>query len=191
MLVPEKSKASHTDELRRLCSDLAEDCIMVGACFREPAGIEKLRSLKLDYILGVHFPYLVPESVLAVSRGGFLNLDPAYLPFNRGCHTPTWAILEGTPVGATLHFMDAGFDTGDIIHQKELQISAADTADTLYRKIKKLELEVFQEAWLELVSSRVSRVPQNGNAGSFHKRGDLFQEQIQKTNLDESTSVHN
>src|SRR5258706_6311045 len=79
LLVPEKSKASHTDELRRLYSDLAEDCIMVGACFREPAGIEKLRSLKLDYILGVHFPYVVPESVLAVTGRGFLNRHPAYL----------------------------------------------------------------------------------------------------------------
>src|ERR1700694_4543671 len=106
LLVPEKSRASHSDELRKLCSDLAEECIMVGASFREPAGIDKLRSLNLDYILGVHFPYLVPESVLAVSGRGFLNLHPAYLPFNRGWHTPTWAILEGTPVGATLHFMD-------------------------------------------------------------------------------------
>src|ERR1700719_3693775 len=86
LLVPEKSKASHADELRRLCSDLAEEWIMVGACFRERASIEKLRSLKLDYILSVHFPYLVPESVLAVSGRGFLNLHPSYLPFNRGWH---------------------------------------------------------------------------------------------------------
>jgi hypothetical protein len=47
---------------------------------------------------------------------------------------------------------------------------------------------VFQETWPELVSSRVSRVPQNGNAGFFHKCGDLFQEQIQKINWDETTT---
>jgi methionyl-tRNA formyltransferase len=69
-----------------------------------------------------------------------------------------------------------------------LKISAADTADTLYRKIKKLELEVFQEAWPDLESSRVCRVPQNVNAGSCHTRRDLFQEQIQKINLDETTT---
>jgi methionyl-tRNA formyltransferase len=74
------------------------------------------------------------------------------------------------------------------LSKKELQISTADTANTLYRKIKKLELEMFQETWPELVSSRVSRVPQNDDAGSFHKRGDLFQEQIQKIKLGETTT---
>lgn len=189
LLVPDDSKASHAHELRRRCSYLPEGNIMVGPRFREPAGINKLRLLKLDYIIGIHFPYIVPESVLAVSGRGFLNLHPAYLPFNRGWHTPTWAILEGTPIGATLHFMDAGLDTGDIIHQKQLRIADDDTADTLYKKLKKLELEVFQEAWPKIESHQATRSPQDPNGGNFHKREDLFEERVQKINLDEPTTA--
>lgn len=104
LLLPEEAKASHAQALRSQCEYLSERNILIGGHFREPAGLEKLRDLRLDYILGIHFPYIVPESVLGVSGLGFVNLHPAFLPFNRGWHTPTWALLEGTPAGETLHF---------------------------------------------------------------------------------------
>lgn len=189
LLLPNEAKASHAQLLRDRCRHLSEQDILIGPCFREPSGIDKLRGLRLDYIFGIHFPYLVPEAVLEVSGLGFVNLHPAYLPFNRGWHTPTWALLEGTPVGATLHFMNKGLDTGDIIHQKELRISDGDTADSLYKKLKLLELEVFQEAWAQLLSKRPTRIPQDPNAGTLHKRKDLFQPQIQGISLDEPTTA--
>ncbi|HXX72928.1 MAG TPA: formyltransferase family protein, partial [Candidatus Acidoferrales bacterium] len=133
--------------------------------------------------------YLVPTEVLAVSKHGFLNLHPAYLPFNRGWHTPTWTILQGTPAGATLHFMDTGVDTGDIIHQKLIDVAADDTADTLYKRLKTLELEVLQEAWPQLSTCNFTRIPQNLNDGTYHKRKDLFQRQVQRINLDEPTTA--
>jgi methionyl-tRNA formyltransferase len=188
LLIPDRLKASHAQELCTRCSYLPPQNIIVGAQFREPCSIKRLRALDLDYILGVHFPYLIPEHLLNVSRHGFLNLHPAYLPFNRGWHTPTWAILEGTPAGATLHFMDTGLDTGDIIQQQRLPISSGDTADTLYTKLKRLELEVFKEAWPRLLSGQVTRIRQDQNAGTFHKRQDLFQQRIQKIDLDEPTT---
>lgn len=189
LLVPDQSKASHAQELRDRCSYLRAENIIVGAQFREPSSINRLRALDLDYVLGIHFPYLVPESVLDASRHGFLNLHPAYLPFNRGWHTPTWAIFEGTPVGATLHFMDTGLDTGDIIQQKLLPIPHGDTADTLYAKLKRLELEVFKEAWPQLLCGQVTRTRQDQSIGTFHKRQDLFKSKVQKIDLDKPATA--
>jgi methionyl-tRNA formyltransferase len=189
LLLPDESKASHAQELRSRCSHLPEKNILVGGRFREPAGIEMLRGLRLDYIIGVHFPYLAPESVLDVSGRGFLNVHPAYLPYTRGWHTPTWSILEGTPAGATLHFIDRGLDTGDIVLQKKLRISDDDTAHTLYGKMKKLELEVFQQAWPQILSGHPTRIPQDPNTGTFHKRKDLFLPEIQEIDLDEPTTA--
>jgi len=189
LLLPDPSKASHSQELRARCSYLPEENILVGGRFRDAHGIELLRELRLDYIVGVHFPYLVPESMLEVSGRGFLNLHPAYLPFTRGWHTPTWSILEGTPAGATLHFIDRGLDTGDIILQKQLHVTEDDTAHSLYQKVKKLELEVFQQAWPQLLSGHPTRIPQDLSVGTFHKRKDLFQPQIQEVDLDEPTTA--
>ena len=106
-------------------------------------------------------------------KHGVINLHPAYLPYNRGWHTPTWAIWEGTPYGATLHFMDEGIDTGDVIHQKQIQVLPKDTADTLYKRVLSLEFEVFKEAWTSVVSGSYSRKPQSVREGSTHKASDI------------------
>ena len=122
LLVTEYGKASHADPLISLCAPfMPADRILHGKAFREPAGINLLRNLDLDYVIGIHFPYIVPENILAIPRFGVLNLHPAYLPYNRGWHTPSWALMENTPIGATLHFMSPGVDTGDIVHQKKLK----------------------------------------------------------------------
>jgi methionyl-tRNA formyltransferase len=178
------ARASHATELIALCSHLPPEMILKGAQFRQPSGLQLLRELDLDYLIGVHFPYRVPESVLSIPRIGALNLHPAYLPYNRGWHTPSWALLEGTPIGATLHFMDAGIDTGDIVHQRALLPTPGDTANTLYRRIKKLELETFQEAWPYIAAGAYQRMAQGPLAGAAHQRQDLFAQDVQRIDLD-------
>jgi len=184
LLVSDPAKASHADELTRMCSFLPPERILVGSQFRQPSGIELLRGLDLDYVIGVHFPYVVPPEVLSLPRQGVLNLHPAFLPYNRGWHTPSWAILEDTPIGATLHFMDEGVDTGDIVHQKRIEISPGHTANSLYGELKELELTVFEEAWPRLLAGDYKRQRQDPSAGSEHKRKDLFQPDIQQIDLD-------
>lgn len=178
-------EASHADQLIGLCPFLKEDRILKGKRFRQPEGTDLLRNLDLDYIICVHFPYIVPENVLSLPRVGVLNLHPAYLPYNRGWHTPSWALLENTPIGATLHFMDVGVDTGDIIHQKQLKVSPDDTANALYQRLKRYELEVFKEAWPGLVSGSYMRSPQKRQEGSSHKRQELFSDEIQRIDLNQ------
>jgi methionyl-tRNA formyltransferase len=189
LLVPDSDRASHADKLAGMCPFLDREKIIRGSGFRVPAAVSLLRDLEPDYIVCVHFPYIVPEAVLAIPRGGVLNLHPAFLPYNRGWHTPSWAIWEQTPIGATLHFMDTGVDTGDIVHQAELPVSPGDTAHTLYEKLLKLEMEVFAEAWPRLGSGIVERKAQQPAKGSFHARQDLFQDAVQRIDLDEETKA--
>ena len=132
------SRASHGERLAELCGHLPGDRIFRGKRFRSEPALATLRDLDLDFIVGIHFPYIVPREVLEIPRHGVLNLHPAYLPYNRGWHTPSWAILEGTPIGATLHFMDEGIDTGQVVAQRRLDVLPGDTADSLYRRVKRL-----------------------------------------------------
>ncbi len=177
LLMPED--ASHGGELRALCPSLAPGQILVGRAFAEAAGMELLRRLELDFIVCVHFPLIVPKAVLELPRAGVLNLHPAYLPWGRGWHTPSWAILEGTPAGATLHFMDTGVDSGDIVDQERLEPDPGDTAHTLYARLKELELEVFERAWPLLAEGTYERRPQP-EGGSRHRRADLLDDDVQR-----------
>lgn len=173
LMVPNESKATHAQELVLLCNYLDDSRVLKGARFRREYGINMLKEVKPDYIICVHFPYIIPKEVLEIPRHGVINLHPAYLPHNRGWHTPSWAIWEGTPYGATLHFVDEGIDTGDIIHQKQIEILPDDTADSLYQRVKRLEFEVFQEAWPSIVSHIYTRKPQSPKEGTKHRRADI------------------
>jgi len=183
LLLSASRRATHADELSALCSFLPADRVFRGRRFREDSARDTLRALKLDYIVGVHFPYIVPREVLDIPAHGVLNLHPAYLPFNRGWHTPSWAILEDTPIGATLHFMGDAIDSGDIVHQRQLAIGPGDTADSLYQRIKELELAVFRGAWPDLVAGTYTRSGQDPAAGTSHTRDELLRDEVQRIDL--------
>ena len=178
-------RATHANELRGMCKHLDDSAILVGKNFREKNELDFLARLEPDYIICIHFPYIIPKSILDIPKYGVLNLHPAYLPYNRGWHTPIWALFEQTPIGATLHFMDEDVDTGDIVHQRQLTPSSSDTAHTLYTKLKLLEFAVFKEAWPTIVNGTYQRTVQRRGIGTIHKRKDLFSPHIQEIELDD------
>ena len=181
LLVSAPDRATHADQLRDV-SGLPSKEVLKGGEFRAAEGLELLEQADLDYVICVHFPYIVPAEVLAIPKVGVLNLHPAYLPYNRGWHTPSWALLDQTPIGATLHFMDEGLDTGDVIAQQELAVRPHDTADTLYRRLLTLEVELFKETWPLLETLAPPRKAQEG-AGTSHKMSELFSAEIQALDL--------
>lgn len=184
LFVSDCDKASHDDELIEI-SGLDESLIFRGNEFKNPKVIEFLSSLELDYIFGIHFPYIVPVEILVLPKIGVVNLHPAYLPYNKGWHTPSWAIIEGYPYGATLHFMDESLDEGDIIHQKKMEVYPIDTANSLYKRVLKLEEEVFYEAFDSLVKLKPNRIKQI-NEGTSHQKKDL--KSIQKIDFTENSN---
>lgn len=171
LFISDFDKASHDDELIEI-SGLEESLIFRGNEFKNPKVIEFLASLDLDYIFGIHFPYIVPNEILDVPKIGVVNLHPAFLPYNKGWHTPSWAIIEGYPYGATLHFMEEALDEGDIIYQKEIAVYPIDTANSLYKRVLKLEEEVFFEAFDSLSKLNPNRMKQL-EEGTSHQKKEL------------------
>lgn len=189
LFVTEGPRSTHARELKDRCSFLPEDRVFVGKQFGEPESVEVLRSLGLDFIFGIHFPYIIRKPVLEASRHGFVNLHPAWLPYNRGWHTPSWAILEGTPVGATLHFMSEAVDEGDVIARKQVEVKPWDTAHGLYQRLLEAEYQLFVETLPLLASGTFVRVPQDLSDGTVHKMKDLLRPEVQRIDLDAPTTA--
>ncbi len=188
LLVASDGKTTHASLLEEL-SQLEEDRILVGTRFRDPDAVEMLRSLDLDYIIGIHFPYIVPDEVLEIPRVGAVNLHPALLPYNRGWHTASWALLDGTPAGVTLHFMDSGLDTGDVISQAEMEVRPEDTAHSLYSRLLDLEIELFRESWPLLASGDPPRQKQPSSGGTNHNRAELGTDRIRRLDFGATETV--
>lgn len=160
--------------------------VIEGKAFRERDALALMANLGLDYVLSVHFPYLFPPDLLDLPRIGTLNLHPAMLPYNRGWHTPSWAIMEGTPMGATLHWVNSGVDSGDIAMQRAVSVRPDDTADSLYRRTLEVELELLGEAIPLLREQRLPRVSQT-DGGTYHVKTDLAA--VRAIDLSESMRV--
>jgi len=173
LLVDRRDETSTADDLIGLCPFLERDHILSGKEFGSDEGKAILASLDLDYIFAIHFYPIVPGGVLDIPHEGVLNLHPAYLPFNKGWHTPSWAILDGTPYGATLHFMSRKLDSGDIVHRRLIEVRPDDTAHTLYGRALKAELDAFKEAWPLLRDRSYTRTAQDPEDGTSHRQRDL------------------
>lgn len=124
----------------------------VGSLADEPT-LKLLTTLQPDLIVVACFPRLFPAVLLDLPRYGCVNLHPALLPAYRGPAPLFWMARQGEPqAGVTLHFLDEGLDTGDIIAQTALawpdgisgnaleQQCAAAGADLLFAAIERLTL---------------------------------------------------
>ena len=105
LLVPSGATEEPVKRMRDMLPDIP---VIEGSAFRSPGSIAKLRDLELDIFLSVHFPYIIPSEVLELPRIGTFSLQPAYLPDNRGWHTPTWdlepdAVWRESPLGRRGH----------------------------------------------------------------------------------------
>ena len=185
LFVSDFDMASHDDELIEI-SGLDESLVFRGNEFKNPKAIEFLSSLELDYIFGIHFPYIVPAEILGIPKIGVVNLHPAFLPYNKGWHTPSWAIIEGHPYGATLHFMEEALDEGDIIHQKKIDVYPIDTANSLYKRVLNLEEEVFYESFDSLTRLKPNRIKQL-DKGTSHQKKEL--KALREINISENSNA--
>ena len=57
------------------------------------------------------------------------------LPYNRGKNPNVWPIIDGTPAGVTLHYIDSGIDTGEIIHQIRAKYSWGDSPSQIGNRL--------------------------------------------------------
>jgi len=102
----------------------------------EESFIEFLRELEPDAIVVVAFGQLIPPAILELPRYGCINVHASLLPRYRGASPIQQAIIDGcTVTGVTTMLLDEGWDTGDILLQKQVAIAPHDTAGTLEIKL--------------------------------------------------------
>jgi len=175
------NKQKYASEILKVAA-LPSARIFDGSRLHRPEVMGAVRKLKPDIGLSVLFNYLLKPEFLSIFARGVVNLHPSYLPYNRGQYPNVWSIIEGTPSGSTMHYIEEGIDTGDIIARKEVQVEPVDTGETLYRKLEQTSLELFQETWPLLRRGKVPRTPQSGEGGTYHRTPDV--DTVDKIDLD-------
>ncbi|AXB46928.1 phosphoribosylglycinamide formyltransferase [Amycolatopsis albispora] len=93
-----------------------------------------------DLVVSAGFMKILGERFLARFEHRVINTHPALLPSFPGMHAVADALAAGVKVtGSTVHFVDAGMDTGPIIAQEAVVVEESDTEDRLHERIKSVE----------------------------------------------------
>lgn len=125
----------------------------------------------VDLIISYGYRYILKDDLLNKFPGKVINLHISYLPWNKGADPNLWSFLEDTPKGVTIHYIDAGVDTGDIIAQRDITYSLNDTLRTTYDRLSREIESLFKSVWPEIKAGNIRGKPQSPG-GTFHRLKD-------------------
>jgi methionyl-tRNA formyltransferase len=132
----------------------------------------------VDVVISFLFWKRIREPLISLAPGGCLNFHPAPLPDFRGLGGYNVAVLEGlSEWGVSCHFVDAGFDTGDLVEVARFPIdSQTATALSLDLESQERLLELFERVMARvLAGEELSRKPQSGLGPGRYVSRDEFE----------------
>lgn len=124
-------------------------------------------------IISYGYRYIIKKEIIDKYRGKIINLHISYLPWNRGADPNIWSFIENTPKGVTIHLIDEGIDTGEIIFQKKLEFNKnVETLRSTYEILQEEIQLLFKENWQKIKSFDFVSKKQI-EKGSLHYKKDL------------------
>jgi phosphoribosylglycinamide formyltransferase 1 len=106
--------------------------------------LKNLKKYDIDFIVLAGYMRLIGSTLLDAFEGKIINIHPSLLPAFPGKDAIGQALEAKVKIsGVTIHFVDAGMDTGPIIAQKAIEISENETKDSLQNKIHQIEHELY------------------------------------------------
>jgi methionyl-tRNA formyltransferase len=126
---------------------------------------------RATYMISYGYRYILHEEIVSKFRGRAINLHISYLPWNRGADPNLWSFLEDTPKGVSIHYIEKGLDTGDILVQKEIPVFPEDTLRTTYERLSATIEELLYMHWDDFYNHRIQARPQQGR-GTYHRSRD-------------------
>ena len=126
----------------------------------------------IEFIISYRYRHIIDEDIIVHVGGKIINLHISLLPYNRGADPNLWSFLEDTPKGVTIHYIDSGIDTGDIIAQKEVHFNLKqETLKTSYDKLNSEIIILFNDYWPIIRNNTASRTKQK-SLGTYHALAD-------------------
>jgi methionyl-tRNA formyltransferase len=133
-----------------------------------PEFVEMMRGLQPDLFLAVGYLNRLREGLLKIPRLVSVNFHASLLPAYRGLH-PVFRTLRGRErwAGLTVHVLDAGLDTGDILYQIRVRTRRDDSVGSLYDRIMDRSVTLVGRLISDAEAGTLKRRPQTAGEGSY------------------------
>lgn len=122
----------------------------------ENAIVKIIDECRADYVVLAGFMRLLSDDFVLRYWGKIINIHPSLLPAFPGAHGIRDAFeAKAVETGVTVHFVDTGVDTGQVILQRKVPVHPEDSLESLETRIHAAEYEVYPEALRKVLSGRV------------------------------------
>lgn len=161
-----------SDAALRLKPGAVHRLVAAGGC-SDPSDVALMRAAAPDVVL-VFGTGILREPLLSAFDGRIINIHLGLSPYYRGAGTNFWPLVNREPefVGATIHYLDAGIDTGPIIAHARPAIERGDGPHDLGNKTIGAAAHALLRAAGAHVAGVVRAVPQSGG-GRLYQRKDF------------------
>jgi len=112
-----------------------------------------------------------------------INFHPAVLPHNKGAHSTFWSIINNSKLGATMHYMNNKYDSGDILDQTALKHDKTILADKLFHISREHCVRLLKKNLKNIYNGRLR--PKKNLKGFYNNKKKI----IQKVNLSSYKSI--
>tara|TARA_B100001059_G_C17836051_1_gene588179 strand:+ start:3853 stop:4773 length:921 start_codon:yes stop_codon:yes gene_type:complete len=130
--------------------------------------IEIIKKIKPDLIISCYYRKIFPKNLIKLPKQGIINIHPSLLPEFRGPVPTAWAIYnDKKETGVTIHNVDGGIDTGDVLVQSKIRIRNNETGYQLYRRAMKEGYNLFRRNFNKILNSKIKPKPQK-SGGSYY-----------------------
>jgi methionyl-tRNA formyltransferase len=132
-----------------------------------PEFLSVMRNLEPDFVISGYYPKIFKDDLLAIPKNGCVNIHPTGLPRFRGLSPYFTHILFGDDRNyITMHWLDRGVDTGDIIAQASVEILPDDTGVSCGHRLTEAGAAMFAEYWPQIKNGTSPRAPQDASVAS-------------------------
>jgi phosphoribosylglycinamide formyltransferase-1 len=119
--------------------------------------LENVRYHNPDLVVLAGFMKVLPENFVSALSPNLINMHPSLLPAFPGAHAVRDAIAAGAnTTGSTVHIVDAGVDTGPVLAQREVAITAGVSETELHEQIKAVERTLIVEVVAEIAEGKLN-----------------------------------
>jgi methionyl-tRNA formyltransferase len=132
------------------------------ARLNSPEFLAVIRKLEPDYVISGYYPKIFKRELLSIPKHGCINIHPTGLPRFRGLSPYFSHLLHGDDRNyITMHWLDPGVDTGDIIAQASVEILPEDTGATCGHRLTEAAAKMFAETWPLIKAGTAPRLKQD------------------------------
>jgi len=132
------TRAPAPQDVTRYCADRNIPVVYVDS-IESPSALAELRALQPDVFIHAGCG-IMRSSSLSIPRLGTLNAHMGVLPRVRGMNAAEWSAFCGLPIGATVHLIDAGIDTGDILLCRAIDVARTESVAALRDEVDRTQV---------------------------------------------------